>query len=204
MDEPRWCPGSKALGIENHWSVDSNFYRRMNNGKKRVDNLCKQCRIAHTRDWRRRNKDKVSAYNKTWRERNLEEVRVRQREFYRMAYGKGAWTWKRYRPEEKEVRIPVGPFKDWLEKRVAPILASKEEVQQAMGETTRYGHDAMAGLITWASIAKKIGVDPKSFSNYTSGKSKTVPREIVDRMGLLFGNMNLSDELYPEDAEEAA
>lgn len=205
---PRWCPGINDL-TEAHWTTWDNFYwirRKCADGtfSRRIDTYCKDCSKKRIKKWRQENRDKVSKYNKTWYRNDLEEHRRIYRERGRLARGIHAWTWKKYRVEYKVERLPIQPFRDWLKGNIVPLLATKEDIRQAMGETTRRDHDAMVGLITWTSIARSINVDPKTLPNYTSGKSKTVPREIVDRVGLLFGHMDLSDELYEERLEESA
>lgn len=197
-DEPRWCPGVKNL-TQQHMSVTSGFYTRRNRGVRKLDNICKECRKAHTRRWRQENPDKVAQYDRRYRERRGDEIRDYQREYYRIVYGKGAWTWKKYRTDEQDVRLPAAPFKDWIHQVIVPLLASREEIQAA---ASRGGGEAM-GLITWTGLADRIDMDPKTLYGYTTGRSQTVPREVVDRLGILFGNMSLADELYPDQISEA-
>jgi len=203
MSDPyRWCPGARGI-TEPHDSTESQFYWRRNHGKLRIDSMCKECRKLHTKAWRQANPDKVKAYNDTYATKHREEIRTRQREFYRMVYGKGAWTWKKYRDHEVR-RVDPGPFREWFEREIRPMMATKEEIREAMGETTRRGHDGMHGLVTQGTIAQSIGILPDTFGNYLNGKAKTVPSDVVDKVGMLVGNMNLTDDLYPPEAGDEA
>jgi hypothetical protein len=203
--DERWCVGVRSLGIPGHYTSKDNFYvinRKREDGTRsvRIDSYCKDCSKERVKKWRQKNPEKVSEYNRTWWEGNLEENRAKARERGRLERGKFAWTWKRHRIEYEADRLPADPFRDWLQTNIMPMLASKKEVQEASGE----GGGVAGDLITYTWIAEQIGVDKKSITNYTSGKTKTVPREIIDRIGLIFGHMNLSDDLYEDQSEEAA
>lgn len=131
--------------------------------------------------------------------RPCEVVRVRRYEIRvgRKKHGKRG----KHRRMPKPERMPTAPFREWFEERVRPLFPSPEEMAVLKGEVTA---GRAVDILTVDKIAEKVGIIGDTLRNYIDGRAKTMPREIVDRVGLLFGHMDLSDELYDDRLEESA
>lgn len=201
MSKPRWCPGVKGL-TESHTTTYSNFYwralRRVDGSKSlRINSTCKDCDKARVKRWRQDNPEKVSTYNKRWYWSDPDRRREINRIRGRIARGKYAWVWKKYRTDDYNQRVACGPFRQWLIEYVEPLCATPEEVAAASGEDK----GEALGLVTFKWVHEMVGYD---MSKIIQDKQKTMPLWVVDKAGALFEQMELTHELYPPEGVVAA
>lgn len=201
MDGQRFCPKCPDGG---QWHPVDKFYtrkRKLKSGRTAVyyDSMCKTCKRAAIKDWKRRNPDKTRAHYE--KHKASPKFRQYQREYYRMTKAKGAWTWSdeklKHPKKDKDIRVNADPFAEWLAWAQKHLNFITEKEALALANT-----ESMHGRWSWRRIAEELGIDQSTLGKIRDGRNKTVSLTMVDQVGHLLGFEALAVDLYPLGQEE--
>ncbi len=88
--------------------------------------------------------------------------------------------------------VPVGPFRQWLSKRLAA-----EGVWDPVREETVPAKDREEGLRSMREIGDDWGIHPRTMIRILRGEQKTMAEEKAEEVFVAAGEPYLLEELYP-------